>query len=524
MTALEILYHRFRGRSWAGSFAITMPEHLRGSLLHQRADELGVKAFFYDENSILEKPLSLRQQRWGLEDDTGCETLVGAPLSAAAEQMKWTEFVLIPCENLLVEPNAVSESLTLFYREGLEICFSAERQTGANWIVFKTEVVKALMLNHEDIMWARGGLAWAIRKPLYPFNQGNYHCPRIRPRISCDLRLNSKRNRQMYDRVFTQDFASPDFSYENWLSESAWEKYYLEPGPSQINVEPSALCQAQCFACPKNELKRKGGLMPFATFKQLFEGLNEPEECRFVFSGIGEPLLNPALTDMISYSARSSSMLITSLQRNFPDNFSFSGLDQIRLSVDALESKGFEQKRPGCSWKNIESFISFASSRKCENPDEFPEVGVSLVKHGLNAKDALAFINYWKKVTTPVFNEWFFRWPFDTASDKIAWFQILGENSFLNKLNKTSEIDFTPVRRRPCRHALLSVNIFWDGRVSFCPFDVDATAVIGNVNETSLGEIWNSDHARELRDTHLNLREEKMPEICARCQDWYHGI
>lgn len=522
-TALEVLAGRFSRRK-NFEIVLVMPEDMKNTGLHNNAIQLGIDTFFFDQGLVNEKPLGLRQQRWAFEDDSGCEEWVGAAFAEPLKTVKWSEFVLLPLENLLVEPAAVIDSLALFNRQNFEICFSKERQTGANWVIFKTEVIKALLANHADIMWARGGLAWAVNKPLYPFEVGNYNCPRIRPSLFADLRMNSSRTREMFKKTIDDAFASPDFSYENYLQKSNWEYFYTDYAPQIIHVEPSTICRAECFSCPKNKLERKTGLMPLQTFSKACSEFEKTSEARFVFSGYGEPLLNPALSDMIALVSSSSSMLITSLQQMPDSNFSFSGLDQLRISVDALEAKGFEQKRPGCNWKNIEQFIGTFSDLKAQQPDKYPELGVTMVRHGLGEKDSLAFLNYWKKVTTPPYQQWFFRWPFSMKPDKIQWYQILGENTFARQLPKTSNIDFTPVKRRPCKHALTSISILWNGDLSACPFDFQGKMILGNIKEQSLMEIWLSDKARAIRQAHLSQNLSELPEICAACTDWYHNL
>ncbi|GAB4268719.1 MAG: hypothetical protein Kow0029_04210 [Candidatus Rifleibacteriota bacterium] len=523
-TALEILLERFKGTISARQIAIALPANMQNEGLHNYSKAKELDFFFYDQNKIVEKPVSLQQQRWDLEDDSGCDTWIGAAFFEPCEKMKWSEFVLLPLENLLVEPSAVIESIRLYHQEGFEICFSDERQTGANWAILKADVVKAMMRNHEDLMWARGGFAWALKMPLYPFNSGIFHNPRVRPRLNCDLRFNSRRSKRMYEQLLNEDFVSPEFSYENWLKCSGWESLYVAGLPRIFHIEPSAVCRAKCFGCPQGSLKRKKGLMPISTFRLLIEGISDVSEHRFIFSGMGEPLLNPALSDMLDYVHNASAMLVTSMQRLPEPGFNFSSLDQLRLSVDALEAESFANNRTGCSWKNIESFISKASEIKAAAPDKFPEMGVSFVRHGKNEEKALAFINYWKKVTNPVFKDHFFRWPFDFRPDKMQWFQILGENGYLNLIDKSSKIDFTPVKRRPCRHALLSATILWDGRVAMCPFDVEAKVVIGDLTRNNISEIWNSEGAIRLRNAHLAMNNEALPDICKNCKDWYHNI
>jgi radical SAM protein with 4Fe4S-binding SPASM domain len=501
-----------------------MPQQYKDSKINAVAERVGIKTFCFSLSEVDEKPISLRQQRWNLEDDTGCEEWLGFAFAKALENLKWDEFILVPVENLLVEPSAVKESLNLFYRENLEICFAGERMPGAGWTIVKTDVIKALEINHKELMRARGAIAWALRKPLYPFKTGIYHCPRVRPALNCDLRANSTRNLAMYQQVEYENFFNPSFSYEEWLGQTNWLETLTFNMPQTIHLEPSSLCNADCFDCPHSSLTRENSNMSFDLFEKFIETINDISELRFIFSGIGEPLLNRDLSKMLEKTAPASTMLVTSLQKELGDNFPFESLDQIRISLDALEAESFSENRSGCNWNNIEKFIAEAYKLKLKSPETFPEIGVSYVRHGKNDANALNFLRYWKKVCTPVFNEWFFRWPFSLTPEKIQWFQILGENSFLGKINKNAINDYLPVKRRVCRHALLSATVLSNGKVIACPFDVDGKFVLGNIKEQGLPQIWQSEKAQKFRQAHILSDYDSLPEMCRECIDWYHNL
>ncbi len=521
---VEILWQRFSQAQVISEISLVLPSNMAGSLIAESAKRLGLPIFLFDEKKVEEKPLALRQQRWNLEDDSGCEEWVGAALLEPITQFKWSEVILLPLENLLVEPESVRQSLQLFDQESFEVCFSADRQTGANWTIFSSEVLRAMMLNHEDLMWARGGLAWAVRKPLYPFKLGFFHCPRTRPTFSCDLRFNSLRNRSVFAQSDNKDFDKKSFNYADWLSGSGWEKYYTDFAPANVIIEPSAVCRAACSCCPHPGLQRRQGMMTSETFRLLLAGLEHREEFRFIFSGFGEPLLNPALPGMIELVADCSTMLITSLQQLPAADFPLSAVDQLRISVDALEETSFSQLRKGCNWKNVEKFIADIAAGKIEGKDILPEIGVTMLRSRHNEGLVFQFLQYWKKVARPVFNEWFFKWPFDRPDDKMQWYQILGENTFLGAVEKTTSIDYVPVKRRPCRHALLTATILWDGSVTLCPYDVEGKMVVGNVKTQSFIDIWRSERSQAFRAAHLNLDFAGASEFCGVCRDWYHNI
>lgn len=522
MTALQILHNRFKDRGIITGFALAVPDRSEYIELVEQAKALDIIPVLFSAEKVLEKPVSLQQQRWGLEDDSGNDTLLGAAIALAQQHTGWKTQVVIPLANLLVEAAEVYSSVELYRREAFDACFAEERVTGGGWAIFSDELLIGLLRSHEDLMWARGGLAWALRKPLYPFKLGSWHCPRVRARLNVDLRLNSERMQSVYAATKSADFASSNFSYERWLAESAWEAAYCDYGPQVVKLEPANECSGSCFNCPHNSMQRAVAHIQTGTFNRLVEDYSDGDDVRWLISGMGEPLLHPDIADMLRRLGNFQVSLHTSLQI-LPDNpdFPWSALDHLRISTDALSREGFDQVRPGCNWENIEKFLTLARERKKAMPDKFPEIGISMLRHQLTENQQLAFLRYWKQVTSPVFRENFFRWPFDLPPEPVQWYQILGEAEYGRPGSRTSKVDFTPVKRRPCRHALLSATVLADGSVTICPFDYEGRHAFGNLNNQSLRDIWNAPAAKEFRLRHLQLQ---LVQPCAECRDWYHPL
>lgn len=524
MTALQILHSRFKNRGIIAGFVLTVPDRPEYLPVIEQARELGIDVCSFAAESILEKPVSLQQQRWGLEDDSGNDTLVGAALAQAQQQTGWKTLVMIPVVNLLVEPAEVYRSLDLYRREEFDACFADERVAGAGWSIFRDDLLIGLMRSHADIMWARGGFAWALKKPLYPFKIGAWHCPRIRPRLAVDLRLNSERALSVYAEADSKDFADGSFSYEGWLTDSGWEKSYCDFGPLQINLEPTNECQADCFACPHAKMQRPRSFLPMPFVEQLAGEFAPGDDVSWLVSGMGEPLLHEGIAEILRLLSAFRLTLHTSLQKlPEPAEFPWFAIDHLRMSIDALAREDFEKSRPGCSWDNIEKFLAFARERKKAFPDKFPEIGVTMLRHAMTEGALQPFLRYWKQVAKPVFRENFFRWPFELPPEPVQWFQILGEAEYGHLGSRTSQVDFTPVRRRPCRHALLTATVLADGSVTICPFDHEGRYAYGDLKKQTLKEIWHLAATSELRQKHLLMEfSDNLP--CASCRDWYHPL
>ena len=519
--SLDILYDRLHGLPGVSAEILVCPDDGQAAGAQEWAAGKKLKTAVFSAAEAREKPLRLRQERWALEGDRGHDDLSGTVLARIAEQERAALLIVIPVENLAIDRESLQASLELQFREDFDYLWSYDRLCGGNWMMLKAEMLQALQKHHPDIMEVKGGLIWALQKPLYPFRAGEYHCPRAAPALAADLRCIDER----LPAVIGSDASESGpggrhFRYEEWVNRKPWAEVFADQGPQVVRVEPTSQCGASCQACPHGTLNRPSGCMAQETWTSLVQGLGNTG-CRWELSGMGEPFLHPKLGMMISDLRHVHATLVTSLQREIPTDFPFSALDQLSLSVDALEATRFQAIRAGCSWDLLVQFIDRFAEQKAKAPEDWPELGVTLMKHFGNADLDLSFLNYWKKVVTPVFRTDFFQWPLEEPPAKVQWFQIRGASDYLSRQTYPAKIRYTPMKRRACLHALLGMNVLWDGRVTICPFDVDGKWVVGDLTRQEPLEIWRSEQARAFRREHLNHSwSDKWP--CASCQDWYH--
>ena len=114
-----------------------------------------------------------------------------------------------------------------------------------------------------------------------------------------------------------------------------------------------------------------------------------------------------------------------------------------------------------------------------------PKLILSFVRQN-NSADEQAFIEHWRKV-----------------ADKI---HITDLHNWAGTLNKESDVNY------PCYRPWLTFTVLWDGRVSLCCADFDGRNVLGDLNTSTIQEIWNAEPtgtragaSRERRPGHLPL-------------------
>lgn len=71
----------------------------------------------------------------------------------------------------------------------------------------------------------------------------------------------------------------------------------------------------------------------------------------------------------------------------------------------------------------------------------------------------------------------------------------------------------------PCHWTMQSMSITDAGKLVTCAVDLDARYVAGNINESSLRELWNGTLKR-LRSFHKEKRFSEQPDICRSFRDW----
>ena len=69
---------------------------------------------------------------------------------------------------------------------------------------------------------------------------------------------------------------------------------------------------------------------------------------------------------------------------------------------------------------------------------------------------------------------------------------------------------------RGCSMPLLSLNILYNGDVILCCDDFSNKMILGNVNESSIKEIWNSEKYQKIREMLYNGEYEKIT-VCHKC-------
>ena len=263
--------------------------------------------------------------------------------------------------------------------------------------------------------------------------------------------------------------------------------------PEIVQIESTNICNAKCVFCPRDEMHRRQGVMSLDLFTKIVDECAELGITHVRVHNYGEPFIDRKLVEKVRYAKQkgikevgmisNGSLITEEVARAMIE----AGLDAINISVDASGKDVFESTRIGLKYDKVIANIERLVRIRAELGRRRPKLILSFVRQN-NSLDEQAFIEHWKAI-----------------ADKI---HITDLHNWAGTLNRESDVNY------PCYRPWLTFTVLWDGRVSLCCADFDGRTVLGDLNTSTIQEIWNAAPYRQARRQHL---ESGGPDICRSC-------
>jgi sulfatase maturation enzyme AslB (radical SAM superfamily) len=293
--------------------------------------------------------------------------------------------------------------------------------------------------------------------------------------------------------------------------------------PLSITLTPSSVCNFKCNYCmqsaKREDIRGRGfkiEMMPWQTFLACVEQIGKfPRKLKKLdFYGMGEPLCNPRLPEMIA-AAKAADICDTSsimtngflLTHQVSDKLILSGVNEIKISLQGLSSEKYlEISRTEVDFDLLVNEVSYLNSIKgnCR-------LYVKIVDMALTPED---------KATDKI------KQVFGHICDRYSVESVLPLFSDVNYSGMMEKNDVDVVRtrygqvqrvqRQICHFQFYRLIVLTDGRVTACCDPLNAI-YWGNIRDCSLVDMWNS----PARYKFLRLQLEKKGLRHALCQNCY---
>jgi MoaA/NifB/PqqE/SkfB family radical SAM enzyme len=281
--------------------------------------------------------------------------------------------------------------------------------------------------------------------------------------------------------------------------------------PNTLCIELTNHCNAKCIFCPQpNQMKRAKGIMTDELFEIILENIKKYNISRVMLGGIGEPFLDKKIIDRISKLKHLSVHVAVTTNGSLLDNFSpekivRSGLDEISISIDAIDDIYLRQIKPGI--KKSLNEIERAIGEICK------------YKKKVNSKTPLLLSRYQileksNNMTDKKKEEEIIREREKVICDKV---ELRKQHDWIGEMENLKPTENSPsTEKRICNYLCRTMGVNWDGTVSFCCMDYDNKIVLGNLFESNIVEVFNSVKINKARKMLLKGTISKHP-LCSGC-------
>jgi len=297
---------------------------------------------------------------------------------------------------------------------------------------------------------------------------------------------------------------------------NAWLAGKRDLFPAVMMVQTINRCNGRCSICPYSytfHLQEKAVMTDELYQKVINECARENDLIRFVPMAKNEPLIDTHLEERIAaFRAIAAPHQIVELVTNgsalTPRRYTrlvASGVDMISISLNAATEEAFRLVKHGVSWKQVRRNIDLIAQADTSRVNIF----LRYVRQYENAGGLQKFSSYWKRRG---FNTLSFE--INNRGGAVKDFEnLLPPRSALQ-----NQLRLAMTRRlyNLCPFAFSTLSILQNGDVPLCANDWYNLEILGNVNQNTIREIFNTTHLQEIRTKmHQGRYDELVP--CRDC-------
>jgi MoaA/NifB/PqqE/SkfB family radical SAM enzyme len=295
--------------------------------------------------------------------------------------------------------------------------------------------------------------------------------------------------------------------------------------PLAIEICISSICNLACKFCfqSDDEIRKKYGKLGIMSEELLYKLIDDirsfPTRVKNIkFLGVGEELVNPKAAELISYTCKENVADMVELTTNgvllnprICDTLVACGLNRINFSIESLTNEGYERicGRYVDVQKIVDNVRYLHSNRRGkENPTiyvKIPDIEVQ------TDEQKRLFFETFGDICDEIFIEHIIPVWHDATSTDFIIDKVTNNSEMLTEFN-TAATD-----KLVCPFPFYKLYISSNGLVRWCCDPDTINNPIGNVNNMSLVEIWNSMKLYDFQCLHLRGEKFRDP-LCRKCK------
>lgn len=281
--------------------------------------------------------------------------------------------------------------------------------------------------------------------------------------------------------------------------------------PFLIDIELTNHCNLKCIFCGQQTMERTKGFMDEKIFKKVID------ECAIHSTPVrlirwGEPFIHPKIIEFCKYVKEKNLLLHITTNGLMVKEKQM--LEIINLEVDSIifsfqgaTKEEYHLMRNNQLYdklkKNIFKFVELRGNRLK------PFIHISTTVTDESQEQIKEFKKYWEGIVDSV----------DVGKTNLLYLSANQIKSFglANKLESLKEKETIKKAYRPCTEVYRKLSVNWDGKVSACCGDFDDFLIVGDINKSSLENIWNNSEELKIFRKLLDKNKHKCLTLCSKC-------
>ena len=175
------------------------------------------------------------------------------------------------------------------------------------------------------------------------------------------------------------------------------------------------------------------------------------------------------------------------------------GIDDITVSLDAAWRPTFAKYKGPDALSKVENAVRLFLKKREQCSLDKPFLRVKIMEFaGITPEEIRDFFAKWEGVADLV--------------------QVTGIHNWSGGV-EVEVSDERTIGRFPCVIMWYALVVNWNGEVTFCSVDWNTEIKLGNVNQQTLHQIWNSPQARAARNSQIEGQWGRYP-VCRDCVVW----
>jgi radical SAM protein with 4Fe4S-binding SPASM domain len=327
------------------------------------------------------------------------------------------------------------------------------------------------------------------------------------------------------------------YLYKLWLSAKAiffFIFFKKSPMPGSVVIDPGNVCNLRCPLCltGSDRSDYPKGLLTFEGFKTLVGRVGKIRILALYFQG--EPFLNPAIFEMISYARERQIVVLIHSNFSFKKDDAFfdgivaSGLDVLSISYDGVSQACYGAYRRGGDAALVKSNLLRLLAAKKRLKSRKPFIVWQYLYSRFNMHEiAMA------KAEAKALGVRFYLVPLRAGpfivdlddndrrsdSDSTSHWHDLSNDRVRREIAAPPNIWKWTAHWRCCEMLFSFPFISWDGGLFACCLLSKKTSLFGNLYENELSELWNGKkyHSARMWQIYRNKAFAEENSVCLNC-------